>query len=167
MTNKTIHELMQTLPQIGKLEWIGVRPDRGEPMLTSDSAEVLIGTGITGDRFRGNAKSKRQVTLFQWEYIDVIKRLTGSDAITPDVFRRNLIVSGINLNALKDQVFVIGNVVLKGTGYCHPCSKMERFLGDGGYNIMRGHGGITAQVITPGIIHLGDSVKHEVVTEKN
>ena len=67
-------------------------------------------------------------------------------------------ISGINLLALKGREFKIGTAVLKMTGLCHPCSRMEEVLGDGGYNAVRGHGGINACVISPGLITLGDIV---------
>ena len=67
-------------------------------------------------------------------------------------------VSGLNLLALKGKTFRIGDVVLEYTGLCHPCSKMEAALGPGGYNAMRGHGGITTRVIEGGEVALGDSV---------
>ena len=67
-------------------------------------------------------------------------------------------VSGINLLALKDREFKIGSATLKMTGLCHPCSRMEETFGSGGYNAVRGHGGINACVITPGVIQLNDKV---------
>jgi MOSC domain-containing protein YiiM len=73
-------------------------------------------------------------------------------------------VSGINLLALKDRRFQIGEVLLEGTGYCHPCSKMERNLGEGGYNAMRGHGGLTAKILRGGTIRLGDTVRLVIET---
>ncbi|MEH6562787.1 MAG: MOSC domain-containing protein [Marinobacter sp.] len=80
-------------------------------------------------------------------------------AIGPEVFRRNIVVSGLNLLALKGKTFQIGGVVLEYTGLCHPCSKMEISLGPGGYNAMRGHGGITTRVVEGGDMALGDAVK--------
>jgi len=35
---------------------------------------------------------------------------------------------------------------------------MEETFGAGGYNAVRGHGGINACVITPGVIQLNDKV---------
>jgi len=159
MTTPTpMQQLLNTLPQQGRLEWIGVRPARNEPMMVIDEAEVSIGNGITGDRFKGKARSKRQVTLIQQEHLPVIASLAHLDDVSASMLRRNLVVSGINLLALKDKTFQVGDVVLQYTGLCHPCSKMERLLGAGGYNAMRGHGGITASVIKGGVIRVNDKV---------
>ncbi len=154
----TLKQLLKTLPQQGTLEWIGVRPARGEAMQSVDCAEVSPGNGITGDRFKGRAHSKRQVTLIQSEHLPVIASLLHNNGVEPHSLRRNLLVQGINLLALKDQLFKIGDLILEGTGLCHPCSKMEKTLGPGGYNAMRGHGGITAKVIQPGVLRVGDPV---------
>jgi MOSC domain-containing protein YiiM len=81
------------------------------------------------------------------------------EAIDPELTRRNIVVSGINLLAFADQQFQIGEAVLEMTGHCHPCTRMEENLGEGGYNAMRGHGGITCRVVTGGTIKLGDEVK--------
>ncbi len=68
-------------------------------------------------------------------------------------------LKGINLLALKDKTFRIGQAVLETTGECHPCSRMEENLGPGGYNAVRGHGGITARVVEAGMIRVGDRVE--------
>lgn len=160
MTEPTpLQILFDTLPQTGRVEWIGIRPARGEAMETLDNVAVTPGKGLEGDRFKGRETSKRQVTLIQKEHLHAIASCLQREAIEPEVFRRNIVVSGLNLLALKGKRFRIGNVVLEYTGLCHPCSKMETTLGPGGYNAMRGHGGITTRVVEGGDIALGDEVQ--------
>ena len=153
-----LQTLFDTLPQRGRVEWIGIRPARGESMKTHDNVMITPGKGLEGDRFNGRETSKRQVTLIQKEHLHAIASCLGRDALDPEIFRRNIVVSGLNLLALKGETFRIGGAVLEYTGLCHPCSKMETALGPGGYNAMRGHGGITTRVIEGGKVAIGDSV---------
>ena len=88
----------------------------------------------------------------------MVARILGKSEIPPELLRRNIVVSGINLLALKHQQFQVGSVLLETTGICAPCSRMEKNLGAGGYNSMRGHGGITAKILQGGQIKLGDTV---------
>jgi MOSC domain-containing protein YiiM len=151
--------LLDTLPQCGRVEWIGIRPARGEAMEPLDSVTITPGKGLEGDRFKGRETSKRQVTLIQKEHLLAIASCLQKEPIAPEVFRRNIVVSGLNLLALKGKRFRIGGVTLEYTGLCHPCSKMETALGPGGYNAMRGHGGITTRVVAGGDIALGNEVQ--------
>ena len=80
------------------------------------------------------------------------------ETLAPEVLRRNLVTRGINLLALKDRKFRIGDAVLEMTGECHPCSRLEETLGVGGYNATRGFGGTTAKVLARGRISIGDAV---------
>lgn len=135
----TLADLRQRFPRAGELRWIGVRPARGQVMIEAPSAQVRTGQGIVGDRYGGGPNGKRQISLIQWEHLSVIAELTGRP-VPPALVRRNLAVSGINLQALNGLRFRVGEVLLEGTGPCHPCSRMEQALGTGGYNAMRGHG---------------------------
>ena len=156
--NQSLKALMMHLPQVGRVEWIGVRPSRGEAMISLESVKIEIGKGLEGDRFKGRAESARQVTLLQYEHLQVIAGCMHRKKILPELLRRNIVVSGINLLALKDKRFQIGEAILQFRGLCHPCSKMERTLGEGGYNAMRGHGGIVAGVCQAGVVKLEDRV---------
>ncbi|MET0076539.1 MAG: MOSC domain-containing protein [Candidatus Thiodiazotropha lotti] len=135
-----------------------MRPARGEPMRSLQSVMVELGKGLIGDRFKGRAESARQVTLIQYEHLPVIAGCLHRKELLPELLRRNIVVSGINLLALKDKRFQVGEAVLEFRGLCHPCSKMEKALGEGGYNAMRGHGGIVASVIQAGKVNLKDKV---------
>jgi MOSC domain-containing protein YiiM len=88
----------------------------------------------------------------------VVEAILGRGKIDPSLLRRNIVVSGINLAALKYQTFQIGTAVLEGSGNCPPCSRMEENLGPGGYASMLAHGGITAVVVSEGVVSLGDTV---------
>lgn len=151
---------MSQYPRAGRLEWIGLRPARRAALATPASAEVDA-TGLIGDRYAGRS-GKRAVTLIQAEHLPVVAALMGHAELDPAVTRRNLVVSGINLYALRGERFRVGSVLLEGTGTCDPCSLMEESLGAGGYNAMRGHGGITARVIEPGRMALGDAIAAEL-----
>lgn len=156
--SRSLQVLLDTLPQVGRVEWIGIRPSRSEPMIALETVQITLDKGLEGDRFSGSAGNPRQVTLIQQEHLTVIAACLGRDPIPPSLLRRNIVVSGINLLALKGRIFCIGDAILEYSGLCHPCSKMERHLGAGGYNAMRGHGGITARVNKVGRVRLNDRV---------
>jgi len=126
-------------------------------MRAVDSAEAVTGKGLAGDRYIG-ASGKRGITLIQAEHLPVIAALAGHESVAPDVLRRNVVVAGIPLIALKDRRFRIGEVVVQGTGPCDPCSRMEAVMGEGGYNAMRGMGGICVRILAGGTIRCGDVV---------
>lgn len=149
---------MLNFPREGALEWIGLRPRYRAPIVSVQEVHAITNHGLAGDHAGASSGGKRQVTLIQWEHLSVLARLVGSDAIDPALLRRNLAISGINLLALRNCTFAIGDVVLAGTGVCAPCSRMEAALGVGGLNAMRGHGGITARVVTGGVLRVGDVV---------
>lgn len=158
-TGSLVRQLLNTLPQQGTVTWIGIRPKRKAPLIMLEKVKAMPGSGLEGDHYAGKLESKRQVTLINQEHIQAIASMLGKNQINPGLLRRNIVVKGINLQALKDKYFQIGEAVLEMTGPCHPCSRMEENLGKGGYNAMRGHGGITARVIQGGFIHAGDTVK--------
>lgn len=156
---ETAKSLFEILPQVGWLEWIGLRPERMGDLLSVSEAIVVTGRGLEGDhKVKGRIGSKRQVTLIQHEHLIAVAGLLQRLRVGPEEVRRNLVVSGINLLALKGKQFRIGEVLLEFSGPCEPCSRMEYNLGPGGFNAMRGHGGITAKVIRGGTIRVGDDV---------
>jgi len=155
----TLADLRARFPRSGRVAWIGLRPGPREAIRVVDSALLIADTGIEGDHRAARRGGKRQVTLIQQEHLGAIAALAGLAAVDPALLRRNLVVSGISLAALKDRCFRIGEAVLEGTGDCQPCSRMEDNLGPGGYNAMRGHGGITARVLQGGLVRIGDTVE--------
>lgn len=159
--NSPLQKLMNTMPQQGTVTWIGIRTKRKVPLLAVNEVEAITLKNLAGDHFSGSATSKRQVTLIQQEHLDLIASVMKMPDLTPCMLRRNIVVKGINLHAFKDRRFWVGNALLEYTGECHPCSRMEETLGPGGYNAVRGHGGITARIITGGNIKVNDVVRIE------
>ena len=144
----------------GQVIWIGVRPKRREPLLSVDKVNAVAGLGLEGDhRMTKSPGSGRQITLISQEFIDQIAYFTGHSTIEPAVLRRNLVVSGINLNGLRRQRFKIGEALFEATQLCHPCARMEQALGRGGVAAMMGHGGLCAKILEDGVICVGDTVK--------
>ena len=154
-----IKELKGRSAQHGRVDWIGTRPAKRQPLASVATVRITSENGIEGDHYSGSQKT-RQVTLIQAEHLVAVAGILGRETpVSPLETRRNIVVSGINLLSLRDSKFRIGDtVILEGTGHCPPCTRMEENLGFGGYNAMRGHGGITARVIDGGTISTGDEV---------
>lgn len=153
-----LRSLMDNFPHAGRLDWIGLRRESHGDVCVVQDCGAIAGAGLDGDHRAASPGSRRQVTLIQGEHLPVVAGMLHASTVDPRLLRRNLIVTGINLLALKDRRFTIGDVLLEYTGPCEPCSRMERHLGPGGYNAMRGHGGITAVIMAGGRISVGDAI---------
>ncbi|PLW68176.1 MOSC domain-containing protein [Pseudohalioglobus lutimaris] len=154
--NNPIDRFARDLPA-GTLEWIGVRPARRSPMRELACVNALAGLGLAGDhRSEKTPGSGRQVTLISREFIAQIAHFTGAKHIDPAILRRNLVVSGVNLNALRYQRFRIGEALFEAGALCHPCSRMEQALGKGGVAAMLGHGGLCCRILESGKVGVGD-----------
>lgn len=159
---RTLRDLMAPPAHIqGRVEAIVVRGAPRDPARQVMQTQALAGIGLADDRLgqRGEAElSTRQVTLIQQEHLPLIAAFARTGAIDPVDLRRNLVVSGLNLLSLKNAHLRVGEALIQLVGPCHPCSRMEDVIGPGGYAAMRGHGGMTARVLTGGAIRVGDVV---------
>ena len=151
-------KLMAMFPRSGKVEWIGLRSKRRTPLDATGEVEAVAGVGLVGDHYASKSNGKRQISLIQREHLTAVAQILGIPEVLAETVRRNMVISGINLYALRDRKFSLGEVLLEGTGTCDPCSRMEEVLGPGGYNAMRGHGGIICRILEGGKIRTGESV---------
>ena len=144
----------------GELTWIGVRPRRREPLQSITSTKAVATFGLEGDHRMGKTPgSGRQVTIISEEFIAQIEHHLNLSDIDPGDLRRNLVVKGLNLNALRRQRFRIGGALFEATQLCHPCARMEAELGPGGVIAMYGYGGLCAKIISSGHIEVGAAVR--------
>ncbi len=126
-------------------------------MVEMDRIECLAGLGIKGDRFFDFKKDyKGQITFFSAE---VYERLLTEfnlpkEEKPPSVFRRNVILSGVDLNEWIGVPFEIGGVRFQGTGECTPCYWMNEAVCPGAEEWLMGLGGLRAQILTDGILEV-------------
>jgi len=132
-----------------------MRAERLADVVAVETADVTMG-GLSGDHAR---PGPRALTLLQQEHLPVIAALAGLDAVRPHTLRRNIVIRGINLMALRHDRLRLGGAQIKLTKPCSPCSRMEKALSPGGYNAMRGHGGWYAEVLAEGRVALGDALE--------
>jgi MOSC domain-containing protein YiiM len=173
----SLRDLSKQFASEGRIEAIILRPARGEPAVLVDEARAEPGQGLLGDR-RANAvrsgkqSTKRELTLFQAEHLPLVANWCGLAELPPSRLRRNIVVSGLNLIGMRSPFadvvleWIVGaEVIIQITGPCDPCSKMAAELGLGSYNALRGHGGVTARILSGGLIRFGDSVRLHAIRQ--
>ena len=134
------------------------KPPDDYPLVEVPQIECVAGHGIRGDRFydyRDNYKG--QITFFSFEVFERLLEHFDRRSESPGVLRRNVIVSGIDLNDLIGEEFSIQGVSLRGTGHCKPCYWLDQAFAPGTEEFLEGNGGLRAQILTDGAIALGDA----------
>jgi MOSC domain-containing protein YiiM len=129
------------------------KPPAKHPILEVKEAHCVAEKGIVGDRFFDYKKNyKGQITFFSLEvYEDLCRVLHVSDK-SPTAFRRNIVVSGIDLNKLIGQRFTIQAVQFEGTEECRPCPWMDQAFAPGAEALLKGRGGLRARILTNGML---------------
>lgn len=133
----------------------------GEPMQSHDAVRVEPGLGIAGDRYatgEGHWSDPRwpdqQLTLVEAE----LQEALGLDS---DGLRRNIVTRGIDLATLIGVEFRIGTARLRGVRPCDPCRYIETLTHAGLFGELAGRGGLRAEVVSAGVIHVGDIVQRD------
>lgn len=149
----------------GNVVSIHIAPAAGAPMSAVAEIRVIAGKGLEGDRYfrKTGSYSKtpgsgREVTLIEIEAIDALQREYRID-IDPGQARRNIVTRGVALNHLIDREFSVGDVVLRGTRLCDPCSHLEKLTVKGTLRGLIHRGGLRADIVRGGTIRIEDPIR--------
>ena len=120
-----------------------------------DDVECVAGMGLRGDRyFAYRPDFKGQVTFFDMAVVEAIREKFKLPKLPASVFRRNLVVSGLDLKSLKGSEFTFQGITFEGAQECKPCHWMDRVIDDGAEEFMKGEfrGGLRAKILSDGIL---------------
>jgi MOSC domain-containing protein YiiM len=128
------------------------------PLEEVPSIECVAGRGIRGDRFFDYKDNyKGQITFFSFEVFEKLAAHFGLTDKSAGAVRRNVVVSGVDLNDLIGEEFAIQGVRLRGTAHCRPCYWLDQAVAPGAEEFLAGNGGLRAQILSDGVISLGDA----------
>jgi MOSC domain-containing protein YiiM len=145
---------------IGSVEAILVARTAGAPAESLDVVRALPGLGLEGDRHVSgdgtfpSGLPGSALTLIEREVCD-----SFDPPLRADEHRRNLVTSGIDLNALVGREFAIGDVRCRGMRLCEPCTVVERYASRPVLRALVHRGGLRADILEDGVIRVGDPVR--------
>ena len=145
---------------MGKIEAINISNVSEKNTFYVNQAYLEKGKGIVNDRYYGNFKEKKeQVTLISLEEINNFNSQVKQN-IEPKDFRRNIIVSGVDLNQLINKQIKINNITLKIHEICQPCKYLQDQLKiESLVKILVNKSGVRAEIITSGMLSVGDKIQ--------
>lgn len=132
------------------------KPADDYPLQEVESIECVAGHGIRGDRFYDYKDDyKGQITFFSQEIFDGLSAAFPFVEKSPGALRRNVIVSGADLNALIGEDFELQGVRFRGTAHCRPCYWLDQAFAPGTEAWLKNNGGLRAQILTNGWLTTG------------
>lgn len=154
---------------------IFIAPDKGVPMRSVSSAVVCAGRGLEGDRYASGKGfysltcllKVRHVTLIAGEAVAAarIELAPFGVSFAAKDTRRNVLISGVDLNALVGKTFLIAGVLFEGVELAAPCARPLQLLGytpaqcRAFTKAFASRGGLRAAAYGDGIISIGDSIR--------
>ncbi|HEY9154316.1 MAG TPA: MOSC domain-containing protein [Opitutaceae bacterium] len=136
------------------------KPAGSAPTVACEQVTCVENRGIEGDRFFDYKENyKGQITFFdEAVYQRLCRDLSVSDK-TPEVFRRNVIIGGVDLNQLIGKEFTLQGVRFRGMVECKPCYWMDGAFGPGAEEKLKGFGGLRAQILNTGVLKVTDGTE--------
>jgi MOSC domain-containing protein YiiM len=149
---------------MGTVEFIYIAEGATAPMRAVDQANALPGVGLEGDRYALRTGTfykplpDRELTLIEAEAIEALRRDYHVE-LSAGAARRNVVTRGVALNHLVGRDFQIGNVKARGIRLCEPCDHLQRLIGREVIKGLIHRGGLRAQILSSGAIHVGDPLR--------
>jgi MOSC domain-containing protein YiiM len=148
----------------GSVVSIHIAPAAGLPMETVPEARAIAGRGLEGDRYtlgigyysNTPGPGGRELTLIETETLEALPALGVK--LAAGETRRNVATAGVPLNHLVGREFRVGAVRLRGTRLCEPCKYLEGLTQPGAMLALLHRGGLRAQILTDGVIRVGDTI---------
>jgi len=145
---------------MSKVIKLGIAKNNNQKIEEVEKVKLLSGKGIVDDyHFNENNDVKKQITLIESENIDYYNDKFKTNYSYLE-FRRNVVTKGIRLNDLVGKKLLIGDIEIKGHDLCRPCKHLEETLK--GKDIIKEFirkGGLRCEILTSGIIEVGDKIK--------
>jgi len=147
----------------GVVESIHIATTARGPIEARQQAIAIPGVGLEGDRYalkQGTffkPEPAFELTLIEAEAIEAL-RCDYNVELAPGDARRNIVTRGVNLNHLVGRDFRVGTVLVRGIRLCEPCEHLQKLTGKQLLKGLLHRGGLRAQILTEGIIHVGDTV---------
>ena len=135
-------------------------------MVSRKEVVALAGSGLEGDRYASGigfyskipiTPGARELTLIDLGAVSAAAEQAGVPFSTVDC-RRNLITSGIDLDALIGKTFTVGEVTCEGVRPCPPCVHLEALTGKKVMKALAHTGGLRARIVNGGTIRAGDQI---------
>jgi len=157
--------LTRVLPEMSRLSMVLVSASPSAPMTAVPEVRAVEGRGLEGDRYLSGKgtfspavhRPDHEVTLVESEKIAAFAAASGLP-FDSAMARRNLVTEGVDLNALVGQEFQLGPVRCVGRRLCEPCSHLQRLTGTALLRPMVHRGGLRADILTSGVVRLGDAI---------
>jgi MOSC domain-containing protein YiiM len=144
----------------GRVEAIFLSPGHGAMPEPVDRVNAHAGRGLEGNRYYwadGAAPPGCAITLIASEAVEAVAS-EGDVSVEPAATRRNVLTSGIDVNALVGKRFRIGKVECEGVELCEPCSTLESMTQPGVIKAFVHRAGLNADILSDGEISVGDPV---------
>jgi molybdopterin synthase catalytic subunit len=115
--------------------------------------ECVAGMGLRGDRYFGyKPEFKGQVTFLDAAAVEAVREKFSMPGLSSSVFRRNLVVSGIDLGDWVGKRFRFQGIEFEASEECKPCYWMDQVVGPGAEEFLKHHfrGGLRARILSDG-----------------